>query len=114
MCTCSRRSTARGWIALAITAASALAVLPGGTAAALEKARPEAPASELVVGARLEALANVKVARAELAKGARVSVAGLVERQGRLTAVDVELADGYVARVAVATIRKSFRLLADE
>lgn len=113
MCIRSRRSTATRWITLAITAA-ALAVVPGGTAAALEKeARVEAPGG-LVVGARLEALANVKVARAEVAKGSRVSVAGLVERQGRLSAVDVELADGYVARIAVATIRKSFRLLAGD
>ncbi len=106
----SRRSTAASLI-VAVVAALAV-VVPGGAAGAAEEA-PAKGASGIAVGVQLEALADVKVARAEVARGSRVSVARLIERQGRLTALDVELADGHIARVAMATVRASFRVLSE-
>ncbi|MGK3967032.1 hypothetical protein WMF38_23020 [Sorangium sp. So ce118] len=105
----TRRSTA-GSLIVAVVAA--LAVVPGGAAEAAEEA-PAKVSSGIAVGVQLEAVADVKVARAEVARGSRVSVARLIERQGRLTAVDVELADGHIARVAMATVRASFRVLSE-
>ncbi|WP_437761737.1 hypothetical protein WMF27_03155 [Sorangium sp. So ce281] len=110
MLTCSRRSTTGGLI-VAVVAALAV-IVPAGAARASEET-PAKVANGLAVGAQLEALADVKVARAEVARGSRVSVARLIERQGQLTAVDVELADGHVARVAMATVRTSFRVLSE-
>ncbi|AUX39428.1 hypothetical protein SOCE26_008190 [Sorangium cellulosum] len=106
----SRRSTAGGLI-VAVIAALAV-VVPGGAAAASEEAATTA-SDGLAVGAQLEALADVKVARAEVARGSRVNVTRLIEQQGRLTAIDVELADGHIARVAMTTVRASFRVLSD-
>ncbi|WP_437677575.1 hypothetical protein [Sorangium sp. So ce131] len=106
----SRRSTA-GSLIVAVVAALAV-VVPGGAAAASEEAAATA-SDGLAVGAQLEALADVKVARAEVARGSRVSITRLIERQGHVAAVDVELADGHIARVAVATVRASFRILSD-
>ncbi|WP_433933250.1 hypothetical protein AB3662_03310 [Sorangium cellulosum] len=107
----------------AVVAALA-AIVPGGAAEASDQApasdetpaSDEAPATvatDIAVGVRLEAVADVKVARAEVARGSTVSVARLIERQGRVTAVDVELADGHIARVAMATVRASFRVLSE-
>jgi hypothetical protein len=75
-------------------------------------ARDEAPA-DIGVGTRLEALDDVTVARAEIAKGSKVSVTRLVHRQGRVAGVDVELADGQIARVGIDTVRSFFRVLGD-
>ncbi|KYF90041.1 hypothetical protein BE20_44740 [Sorangium cellulosum] len=100
-----------GSLIVAVVAALA-AVVPGGAAGAGEEA-PAKVASGIAVGVQLEALADVKVARAEVARGSRVSVARLIERQGQLTAVDVELADGHIARVGMATVRASFRVLSE-
>ncbi|HTN91015.1 MAG TPA: hypothetical protein VL242_45395 [Sorangium sp.] len=108
MLTRTRRSTA-GSLVVAVVAALAV-VVPGGAAGASEEA-PAEMSTGIAVGAQLEAVADVKVARAEVARGSRVSVARLIERQGQLTAVDVELADGHIARVAMATVRTSFRVL---
>jgi hypothetical protein len=108
MLTCSRRGMAGGLIAAVVAALSV--IVPAGAAGATEET-PAKVANGIAVGVQLEALADVKVARAELARGSRVSVARLIERQGQLTAVDVELADGHIARVAMATVRKSFRVL---
>ncbi|WP_237245004.1 MULTISPECIES: hypothetical protein [Sorangium] len=105
-----RRSMA-GSLIVAVVAALAV-VVPGGAAGAAEEA-PAKVASGIAVGVQLEALADVKVARAEVARGSRVSVARLIERQGQVTAVDVELADGHIARVAMATVRASFRVLSE-
>ncbi|WP_437781515.1 hypothetical protein [Sorangium sp. So ce1097] len=100
-----------GSLVVAVVAALAV-VVPGGAAGAADEApaSDEAP-TDIAVGVRLEAVADVKVARAEVARGSTVSVARLIERQGRITAVDVELADGHIARVAMATVRTSFRVL---
>ncbi|WP_437798700.1 hypothetical protein [Sorangium sp. So ce693] len=110
MLTCSRRSTTGGLL-VAVVAALAV-VVPAGAAGASEETSAKV-ASGIAVGVQLEALSDVKVARAEVARGSRVSVARLIERQGQLTAVDVELADGHIARVAMATVRKSFRVLSE-
>lgn len=67
----------------------------------------------LDVGTRLVALDSVTVSQAEIAKGTTVNITKLLHRQGRLAGVDVELADGYVARVPIATVRSSFRVLED-
>ncbi|WP_437734873.1 hypothetical protein [Sorangium sp. So ce1335] len=112
-----------GSLIVAVVAALAV-VVPGGAAEASDKAPAsdaapasgEAPAkssTDIAVGVRLEAVADVKVARAEVARGSTVSVARIIERQGRITAVDVELADGHIARVAMATVRASFRVLSE-
>jgi hypothetical protein len=106
------RSTVRGLVAGVVTALAAAAAVTAGGAAFAPAALADEP-DELAVGAQLEALVNVKIAQAELAKGSRVNVAQLVRRHGRLSAVDVELADGYVTRVAILTVRSSFRVVTD-
>jgi hypothetical protein len=55
----------------------------------------------------------VTVGRAELAKGSKVNVVKVLLRQGRLTSVDVELADGQVARAPATTVRTYFRVITD-
>jgi len=81
-------------------------------------AEPQDPADAeadegLGVGTRLQALDSVTVSRAEISKGATVSVTRILHRQGHLASVDVELADGHVARVPIATVRSSFRVVGD-
>jgi hypothetical protein len=117
----SLRSTAIG-LAAAIIAAFA----PEGTANAADprptwertanadaaQVHAESPA-EITVGAQLEALSDVTVGRAELIKGSKVNVVKVLLRQGRLTSVDVELADGQVARAPATTVRTHFRVISD-
>jgi hypothetical protein len=116
----SLRSTAIG-LAAAIIAAFALVEgtanadpRPTAPTALADSAqvRAESPA-EITVGAQLEALSDVMVGRAELAKGSKVSVVKVLLRQGRLTSVDVELADGQVARAPATTVRTHFRVVTD-
>jgi hypothetical protein len=92
--------------------AAALPVLADGGPLAVPEARAE-DVGELAVGTQLEALSDVKLSRAELARGSRVSITKLIQKQGRLAAVDVELADGYIARVPIATLRAFFRIVSD-
>jgi hypothetical protein len=100
------------WLGM-IVAAAAIAAIPAPVSADQESgARAEAQA-EIAVGTRLEALDTVTVARAEIAKGSKVNVTKLLRRQGRVASVDVELADGQIARVAIATVRSFFRVLGD-
>jgi hypothetical protein len=104
-----------GRLSLVSSFAAGLAVIAvTGPVAASDQgeARAETPA-ELTVGARLEALADVPIGQAEVAKGSKVSVIKLLHRQGRLASVFVELADGQVARVAVTKIRTFFRVVTD-
>ncbi|UQA61730.1 hypothetical protein [Polyangium aurulentum] len=69
---------------------------------------------EIAVGMRLVAVDDVNLREAALIKGARVNVTKVVVNQGRVSSVDVELADGHVLRrVAIGTIRKSFAIAAD-
>jgi len=69
---------------------------------------------EISAGMHLVAVSDVTLRRAALSKGARVNVTRVGSTKGRVTTVDVELADGHVLkRVAVDEIRKSFAV-ADE
>jgi hypothetical protein len=68
----------------------------------------------ITVGAELMAMDDIRLARAEIAKGAKVSVAKILRRQGQLASVDVVLADGHVIKkVALTTIRDFFRIVSD-
>jgi hypothetical protein len=68
----------------------------------------------LTVGTELMAMDDIRLARAEVAKGAKVSISKLLVRQGRIASVDVVLADGYVIKkVALGTIRDFFRIVGD-
>jgi hypothetical protein len=66
---------------------------------------------EIAVGTELQALADVTLHRAEIAKGSRVSVTQVVRRDGRVDAVRVALADGHVVKVPVALVHASFRVV---
>jgi hypothetical protein len=68
----------------------------------------------LTVGTELMAMDDIRLARAEVAKGAKVSISKLLVRQGRIASVDVVLADGHVIKkVALGTIRDFFRIVGD-
>jgi hypothetical protein len=68
----------------------------------------------LTVGAELMAMDDIRLARADIAKGAKVSISKLLVRQGRIASVDVVLADGHVIKkVALTTIRDFFRVVSD-
>ena len=58
------------------------------------------------VGAELVALSDVTLSKAEIVKGARVSVAKLMQHDVAL----VELADGHMVKVAIGTLRSLFRV----
>lgn len=65
-------------------------------------------------GTELMAMEDLKLARADIVKGAKVSVAKLLVRQGQVASVDVMLADGHVIKkVALGTIRTFFRIVSD-
>ena len=69
---------------------------------------------DLVVGARLEALGQVRIGGAVLGKGSKIDVFGISRRNGVVERVDVQLADGHVVRdVSVNTIRTRFRQVAE-
>ncbi len=108
----TRTWMSRGWaIATGIAAMVALAT-PLAHANEQDEAPVEAT-TDLTVGTRLEALDNVMLSRAEIAKGSTVSVTRLLHRQGRLAGIDVALADGMVARVGIDKVRSLFRVLGD-
>ena len=68
----------------------------------------------LTVGTELMAMDDIRLARAEVAKGAKVSITKLLVRQGSVASVDVALADGHVIKkVALTTIRDFFRIVSD-
>ena len=92
------------------------ALLLGTTAApfgaAALGALPEAHARETVkVGDVLQALEDVELDEAVIARGSKVSIAKRTTAGGA-TFLDVALADGHVVRgVPIAVIAKSFRVL---
>lgn len=108
----TRAGISRGWgVAFGLAMAFTLGC-------PLVQADPQEPTNAEVdegldVGTRLVALDSVTVSQAEIAKGTTVNVTKLLRRQGRLAGVDVELADGHVARVPIATVRSSFRVIDD-
>ncbi|MCK6587231.1 MAG: hypothetical protein L6Q76_06570 [Polyangiaceae bacterium] len=68
----------------------------------------------LTVGTELMAMDDIRLARADVAKGAKVSISKLLVRQGRIAGVDVVLADGHVVKkVALSTLRDFFRIVGD-
>lgn len=70
----------------------------------------------LAVGAELVAVTDVKLHQAEIGKGSKVSVVKLDKdaKDGHLTSVDVELADGHVVpHVRANMIRSAFRLASE-
>lgn len=69
-----------------------------------------AEGDEIAVGTELVATADVSLHKAEIAKGARVSVTKLVLRDGRVDGLDVALADGHVVKVTMTTVRSYFRV----
>ena len=70
--------------------------------------------TEISVGTLLQALDDVQVSRAEIAKGSKVSVTKLLTRQGDVSGVDIALSDGQVIKkVAIGTIRSFFRVVND-
>ena len=78
------------------------------------EARAEESDCDLDVGTELVATETVRLHRAEISKGSRVTVTKVTRDRGQLSSVDLELADGHVVpKVAIATVRDSFRV-ADE
>jgi hypothetical protein len=99
-----------------LTVLAGLAPLAGLERSA--RAESESPAvldkREIAVGMHLVAVDDVNLREAALSKGARVNVTKVVVNQGRVSSVDVELADGHVLRrVAIDTIRKAFAVADD-
>jgi len=89
------------------------AVVPAALLSAPRAALANSP-DDLEVGTQLTAVTDVRLHRAVIAKGSKVSVFHLSRKRGQVDAVDVQLADGHVVReVAISTIRLSFRV-ADE
>jgi|SRR5688572_14363830 hypothetical protein len=69
----------------------------------------------IVVGAELMATDDIRLARADIAKGAKVSITKLLVRQGQIASVELALADGHVVKkVALATIRDFFRIVSEK
>ncbi|AKT37348.1 hypothetical protein [Chondromyces crocatus] len=101
---CRRMSVAFG-LALALTLGSTLAA-----AETRQNAETET-SSDFTVGARLQAVDSVTISQAEIAKGSKVSVIKLQHRQGHLASIDVELADGFIARVPISKARAAFRVI---
>jgi hypothetical protein len=65
---------------------------------------------DLAVGVELLAVEDVSMHRAELVKGARVSVTKRNLRDGRLESVSVALADGHVLKLPIGAVRTYFRV----
>lgn len=76
--------------------------------------RDPAAVDDLNIGTELLALEDVHIARADINKGAKLTVTSRKLREGQLESVDIALADGYVVKkVSVPTIRAYFRVLGD-
>jgi hypothetical protein len=68
----------------------------------------------LTVGTELMAMDDIRLARADIAKGAKVSITKLLVRKGSVASVDVALADGHVVKkVALTTIRDFFKIVSE-
>jgi hypothetical protein len=100
--------------ALALLGAAISPLLAHAAVSDADDRRISAADDELIVGAQLEALGQVRIGGAVLGKGSKIGVFGLSRRNGVVDRVDVQLADGHVVRdVAVGTIRARFRQVAD-
>src|SRR5438552_2138629 len=93
-----------------VLAAALLAGAPLGTLGAPHEACA-ATEDDLSVGTELVAVTDVSLHHAVIGRGSRARVAKVSHSSGRMTSVDLELADGHVVpRVAIAMIRTSFRV----
>ena len=95
--------------ALLFGVALAFVGLPATEIAAPNEARAESV--EIGVGTELEAIADITLSKAEIAKGSKVSVAKLMEHGGRIEGALLELADGHVISVAIGTVRSLFSVV---
>jgi hypothetical protein len=94
---------------LALGAVLGAAALPGAARAESNEPAVAGEAREISVGTALVAVADISLQKASLSKGARIQVTKVATQKGRVTTVDVELADGHVLRrVAIDTILKAF------
>jgi hypothetical protein len=84
---------------------------PVGQAAASPEPTGEQPRNaELRAGMDLEAVRDVTLRDATIAKGSRVRVVRVHDQGGRTVALDVELKDGYVLRdIAFRKVRDNFK-----
>lgn len=93
----------------AIILGLALGVLSVPAGAMIEEHVALADVNDVKVGMQLEALSDVRLTEAAIAKGSKVSVTKLVQHQGHVDSVAVELADGHVVKVGLPTVRSYFR-----
>jgi hypothetical protein len=91
-------------------AAFALNAYPGPM---LAVAREHGQDQDVAVGAELLAIRDVTLHRAEIARGSRVSVTGVIQHDGHIDAVEVALADGHVVKLSAALVHASFRVVGD-
>lgn len=66
---------------------------------------------EVTVGSALQAITDVTLHQADIAKGSRVSVTEVARRNGHIDVVSVALTDGHVVRVPVAVMLAAFRVV---
>jgi hypothetical protein len=71
----------------------------------------EEAAIALSPGTQLEAVDNVTLQRAEIAKGSKVAVAAVIKHEGKVAGVSLELGDGHVVKVGLATVHNFFRVV---
>jgi hypothetical protein len=93
---------------LLIGVALGLASAPAIDLVSPTEARAE---SDLLVGKQLQALADVSIHKAEIAKGTLVHITKLVASAGKIEAVAVELGDGQVVKMALSTVRTFFKVV---
>ncbi len=90
---------------------AALAIALGAALIAPASAEAGAP-EDLAVGTQLQAVSDLALHRASIAKGSRVAVTRLSVDRGNVANVDLELADGHVVqRVGIRTVRAFFRVV---
>ena len=104
--TSSPRHAAR--LAVARFTLAALAAV----AALLPSAADARSPDELAVGTELQAVADVALHRAAIAKGSKVAITKVAVDRGDVANVDLELADGHVVQhVGIRTVRAFFRVV---
>lgn len=86
----------------------ATASLPAVTADAAPP--PPTRPADIELGAELTALRDVELRDARLSKGARVRVVKITAKDGRPTALSLELEDGHVLRdVSIRKVQANFK-----
>jgi hypothetical protein len=77
--------------------------------AAPSLARAEDDAA-IAPGTELEAVESVTLHQAEIAKGSKVSVTDVVKHAGKVDGVSIDIGDGHIVKVGLATVRNFFRV----